>query len=1411
MLARVEGGDIVIKASLEEEVSKELLKLSGGAAKAATAAIAGVATGLSAAGSAALVAGASFESAFAGVKKTVDATDTELAQMRQGIRDMAKEMPTSANEIAGVAEAAGQLGIKNEAILSFTKTMVMLGDSTNMASTEAATSLARLANITGMPQANFDRLGSTVVALGNNLATTESEIVEMGLRLAGAGKQVGMSESQILSFASALSSVGIEAEAGGSAFSKVMVEMQLAAEQGGKQLQNFADVAGMSADDFAKAYKEDAAGAMMAFVQGLSTCDERGVSAIATLDNMGISEVRMRDALLRAAGATGVFGQALEVGSQAWEENTALTNEAGQRYETFESKAKMAKNAVIDLGISLYDSAEKPLKAAADAAINYASVLSEAFETGGIEGLVTKAGDIFAEIAIKATEQAPNLVNAAASTIKAFINGIISHRSEIYSAAVEIVTALASGLASLLPSEMAKPAQKAIESLSASFRNGGLREGISDVAGILGSFMGLIGKLASSVLPPAVKVIDLLADNLNILVPAAVASVAAFKGFQIISSLSKTFKSLAAAVEAYNVIQIACTAQGVISNATLTIGQALYGLVRKQVSLATVAHTAWNAVLNANPVGIVVTAVAALAAGFVALTAVMDNANMKSYELTEEQQKVIDKTNETTNALNQQREAREASVQSIDREYGGYTNLLSELQSITDANGNVKAGYEDRARVITGQLSQALGIEIELLDGQIQKYGEVVESIKEVITQKKAEALLSSMQDDMSKAYEKSKEALDAYKEASSVAAEKQKALAEAQKKADEVEEKYGNNTGPAALSARQKANQALEEAQKAYDKASGSMDDAKTSLEELSTEVNNYDALMEAMASGNTAKIEEAMNSLVTSYRSYSAEALQASEETRQEMYNQSNGYVENMKLIQDGTVQVADSVYASMADAAVKSISDFNKLPGGVAQGIKEIGPEASAAMVSALAQADLDGKLSAESKAGLDSFINGFNGLDKETQATWSQAWYGALKGLEGFEDLADPATEGAEAFLESLKAALEVHSPSAAVSAIFAQVWPGAEQGLNEGKEGPLSTADTFIQEFLGKFGESGMGEALHGVGSNIMSMFGLGVASQTGNSLAAGQANGQAAGQGAGSFNPSGIGAAFGQLFGGGISGMSGILLAAGLGIATSASSGAGSINPSGVGTAFGRLFGGGISGMSGILLATGLAIATSARSGAGSINPSGTGTAFGRMFATAIALMKGVAGISAKEVATGAKDKMGSISTYSIGTNFVQGFIDGIGGLASAAISAATSLATSAFNAMKKALDVNSPSRKAAWLGEMTTAGFVNPIKAGATDAEKAGARMAQAALKGMDIKAITSRLQAAVDRENANISSAISANINYKVNDVAIEEKKKTEDYLKELADEIVDAFARAGITVSCGRREIGRLMREV
>lgn len=294
-----------------------------------------------------------FESAFAGVKKTVDATDEELAKLETGIRNMSKEIPASSEAIAGVAEAAGQLGIEVPNIIGFTRVMIDLGESTNMSADEAATALARLANITGMSQQDFDRLGSTIVALGNNLATTESEIVAMGLRLAGAGSQIGLTEAQIMSFAGALSSVGIEAEAGGSAFSKVMIDMQLAVETNSEKLQDFASVAGISADQFATAFREDAAGAIITFIQGLGSAEERGLSAIKVLDDMGITEVRLRDTLLRASGASDVFTESLALGSQAWEENKALTEEAEQRYQTTASQIEIAKNYLKDAGITI--------------------------------------------------------------------------------------------------------------------------------------------------------------------------------------------------------------------------------------------------------------------------------------------------------------------------------------------------------------------------------------------------------------------------------------------------------------------------------------------------------------------------------------------------------------------------------------------------------------------------------------------------------------------------------------------------------------------------------------------------------------------------------------------------------------------------------------------------------------------------------------------------------------------------------------------------------------------------------------------------------------------------------------------------------------------------------------------------
>lgn len=313
----------------------------------------GLTTPLVAIGTAAVKSSIDFESAFTGVRKTVDATEEQFAALEKGILDMSSKMPTSANDIAGVAEAAGQLGIKTENILGFTEVMVKLGDSTNLSADEAATALARLANITQMPQDKFENLGSTIVALGNNFATTESEITQMALRIAGAGKQLGMSEDKIAAVAAALSSVGIEAEAGGSAISKVMIDMQLSVEAGGAGLEQFASVAGMSADEFSKAFKEDAAQALNAFIVGLGKSEEKGQSTIKVLDDMGITEVRMRDALLRLAGAGDVLSNTLDVSSKAWNDNTALSKEAETRYKTVQSQISILVNNLKRLGITI--------------------------------------------------------------------------------------------------------------------------------------------------------------------------------------------------------------------------------------------------------------------------------------------------------------------------------------------------------------------------------------------------------------------------------------------------------------------------------------------------------------------------------------------------------------------------------------------------------------------------------------------------------------------------------------------------------------------------------------------------------------------------------------------------------------------------------------------------------------------------------------------------------------------------------------------------------------------------------------------------------------------------------------------------------------------------------------------------
>lgn len=319
-------------------------------------------------GAAVFKASMDFETAFAGVEKTVDGTEQQMNDLRQSIRDMAKEIPASTTEIAAVAEAAGQLGIETENIEDFTRTMIDLGEATNMSSEQAATEFARLANITGMAQDDFDKLGSSVVELGNNMATTESEISSMALRLAAQGSQVGMTEAEIVALAGSMSSLGIEAEAGGTAMTTVLKRIDTAVDESGDQLEAFADAAGTSSSEFAKVWENEPIEALDMFISGLGESGEAGENLTSILEDLGISGIRESDTILRLAGSSDTLTEAVELSSGAWEENSALTEEAEQRYKTTESQLKILWNRIKDVGITLGDALIPAVMDAIDAA-----------------------------------------------------------------------------------------------------------------------------------------------------------------------------------------------------------------------------------------------------------------------------------------------------------------------------------------------------------------------------------------------------------------------------------------------------------------------------------------------------------------------------------------------------------------------------------------------------------------------------------------------------------------------------------------------------------------------------------------------------------------------------------------------------------------------------------------------------------------------------------------------------------------------------------------------------------------------------------------------------------------------------------------------------------------------------------
>lgn len=372
----------------------------------------------------------------------------------------------------------------------------------------------------------------------------------------------------------------------------------------------------------------------------------------------GLSETEQTAAASTLFGKEAMSGMLAIINASDKDFNTLVKNidnadgSAQKMADTMQNNLQgqitILKSGLEGLGIEIYESMSEPLTDAAKESQNYVSRLTEAFTEGGLSEMIEEAGSIFGELATKAVEAAPKMIDAAMSFLQAFVNGIannsdklvkaainivktlvkgISDRApDLLSAAKSIVNALTKNLVKLLPKELQTPVKEAINTIKKSFENGGLKKAINTVKTILINLGKTITNIAKVVIPPLAKAIDLIADNLNILLPIVTTAITAWKAWKIISSITALVKSHAASVTAESLAEAA-------SLGTITLKQIAVGALTGEITLATAAQYAWNMAMSLNPAVLILTGITALTAGIVAFSAANGDATQSTDDL----------------------------------------------------------------------------------------------------------------------------------------------------------------------------------------------------------------------------------------------------------------------------------------------------------------------------------------------------------------------------------------------------------------------------------------------------------------------------------------------------------------------------------------------------------------------------------------------------------------------------------------------------------------------------------------------------------------------------------------------------------------------------------------------------------
>lgn len=728
------------------------------------------------------------------------------------------------------------------------------------------------------------------------------------------------------------------------------------------------------------------------------------------------------------------------------------------------------KSAIEGLGIEIYEGMSTPLQDAAVEAQKYVNRLTSAFKDGGLTGLIEEAGNIFGDLAVKATEAAPKMVDAAISFIKSFAHGIATNANKLMNSAKTIVTTIVNNLVKLLPKDVQKPVMETIKNIQKSFESGGLRSAINTVKTVIQNLGKAINNVAKVVLPPLSKAVDFLAGKMNVLLPAATGVYVAYKSFGIIKTVTALIQSSTSAVSASTLAHAAETG-------TISLKQIAVGALTGQIGLATAAQYAWNLAMSMNPIGAVIIAVSGLAAGVGALSLTMGEAENTTKRLDQAQAN-LDETNEKLGS----------TYEEIGDKFSDFMNKIDSSDSILDGfNENIlisdekKQAIHDNMDAVQKEITQvcktAADERRELTGGEIQRLNELfqtmhklaeqelaIEKSKQEVAVTAAEDLASASNISLAEYTERSasvaktaeetrasviSKAEEQYYEELALLKERAKNQSDYSDEQYERERKAAQKSYEAAVEEANKvAGDTLAILEKGYYDRSNALKTGTAGLQDLhrseKIEASKHTSILKKIESDYTAKINE-IKSKGMSDRRMETEVSKAQSEKDQAIEKEKARNIEQIERIHNKQKELLNNESYQEELVAFLNLETLYE---------------------------SYTGKMGTHSKEIVKAVKDPMNGLPEKTQKAFQDAVQGAINGLESKkESLIWKARELKDSFIAVFTKGFQENSPSKLFQKIFGYTVEGGTIGLDKEAPSLYKTADKIGKSFTKKMKNS----------------------------------------------------------------------------------------------------------------------------------------------------------------------------------------------------------------------------------------------------------------------------------------------------------------------------------------------------